>query len=294
MLAMNVPAHGLVFSRLQHSFFSMACVALATVSANSAQAQLDKSSPQIGFLMEIVSLDFSGSGVMPLGPGGEPILVDVGGSRAQDYNSSRSNNTNGIVDPDDVLDPDDDDGDTFDLTSLIDFEFDLDFSTSDPGGFDSALGPAPRAGTTSNAVLELEAGSTFVFDKDEPGFGGLKAGGPPRQTHRGHVTVLKIAFGGGGGDLDIPANGVELSLEPGTDEFSILPNGDILHTVDFKIDIDGLYTPAGSLTGIPFSLTDLSGTLVEQGQITNTIVPEPGSLVLTSLGALLAMRRRRV
>lgn len=268
-----------------------ACVAAVMLLPAAAQAQLDKSSPKIAFLTEIVSLDFSGSGVMPLGPGGEQIPVDVGGTRAQDYNSSRSNNSVNIAPPDDI-NPDDQDGETLDLTSFIDFEFDLDFSTSDPSGFAPALGSAPRAGTTSNAVLELESGVTFVFDKDAPDFGALKAAGPPRQTHHGHVTVLKIAFGGGGGDLDLDADGVELALLPGTDEFSTLPNGDISHRVDFTLDLTGSYFPAGSLTGLPFSLTGLTGTLVEEGRITNAIIPEPGTMVLACLGALLAVRRR--
>ncbi|MEQ8211713.1 MAG: hypothetical protein RH917_18060 [Lacipirellulaceae bacterium] len=248
----------------------------------------DASAQNIVFDTEIVSMDLTGTATLPLGQGGADMITGITLTRATDHNSSRSNKTSSnAVSPDDI-DPDEEDGKTFPLFSSIDVEFSLSFIDNDPNvDFAQALGDTPIAETDSNAILELEQGATFVFDKMEPDFNMLKAAGPPKKRFRGHVTVLKIAFGGGGGDIDLAADGMAVELLPGTDNYKTLPNGDIEHAVGITIDLDGTYN------GSPFQVTGLTGTLVERGQLANTLVPEPTSALLMALGSFALLGRGR-
>ncbi len=240
------------------------------------------------FDTEIVSLDLTGTATVPLGEAGADIIVDITLTRATDHNSSRSNKTSHTPSPPDDIDPDDEDGKTFPIFSTIDLEFDLSFTDNDPSvDFAQVLGTSPSANTTGNGLLELDPGSTFLFDASEPDFNFLKAPGPPGQKHRGHVTVLKIAFGGGGGDIDIAADGMALEILPGNDAYKTLPNGDLEHAVDVAIDLVGTYN------GNPFVVSGLTGTMVERGQLANTLIPEPSSVILALLASLACTARRR-
>jgi hypothetical protein len=240
------------------------------------------------FDTEIVSLNLTGSATLPLGPAGADILADITLTRATDHNSSRSNKTSNTPSAPDDIDPDEEDGNLFSLVSLIDLEFDLGFTDNDPGvDFAQGLGASPSANTDGSALLELDLGSTFVFDASEPDFNMLKAAGPPKKKYRGHVTVLKIAFGGGGGDIDIAADGMEFEILPGSDVYKTLANGDLEHTVGVAVNLVGTYG------GNPFQISGLTGTMVEQGQLANSLVPEPSSVVLALLAGLACMTRRR-
>jgi len=243
---------------------------------------------QLIFDTEIVSLDLTGTATVPLGEAGADIIAGITLTRATDHNSSRSNKTSHTPSPPDDIDPDDEDGKTFPILSTIDFEFDLSFTDNDPSvDFAQVLGTSPSANTTSNSLLELDPGSTFLFDASEPDFNFLKAPGPPKKKYRGHVTVLKIAFGGGGGDIDIAADGMTLEILPGNDAYKILANGDLEHTVNVAIDLAGTYN------GNPFVVSGLTGTMVERGQLANAIIPEPSSVVLAVFASLAFTTRRR-
>lgn len=243
---------------------------------------------QLVFDTEIVSLDLTGTAIVPLGEAGADIIAGITLTRATDHNSSRSNKTSHTPSPPDDIDPNDEDGKSFPLISTIDLEFVLSFTDNDPNvDFAQVLGASPSANTTSNGLLELASGSSFLFDASEPDFNILKAPGPPKQKYRGHVTVLKIAFGGGGGDIDIAADGMALEILPGNDVYKSLANGDLEHSVGVAIDLVGTYN------GNPFLVSGLTGTMVERGQLANTIIPEPSSVILAILGAPLLMRRRR-
>lgn len=266
---------------------SLACVAVVGVLL--VMVPQGASAQNLVFDTEIVSMDLTGTATVPLGQGGADIVADITFTKATDHNSSRSNKTSSnAVSPDDI-DPDEEDGKTFPLFTSIDVEFSLSFVDNDPNvDFDQTLGDTPVAETDSNAILELEQGASFVFDKMEPDFNMLKAVGPPKKRSRGHVTVLKIAFGGGGGDIDLAADGMAVELLPGTDNYKTLPNGDIEHAVGIVVDLQGTYN------GSPLLITGLTGTLVERGQLANTLVPEPTSALLLALGGsgLLGRRRR--
>ncbi len=289
---------GATTRKLPHAL-SLACfLVFSLLLSQSSFAQIDKSTP-ILFNTVVTSFDFSGSGSLPLGPEGEYIETQVGGTRATDHNSSRSNKTSSIAAPPDDIDPNDLDGETFELFSTLNIEFDLSFSTNDVMGFAPELGDIPTAETISNAELALDPGAVFVFERSAPDFGMLRAGGPPKRKYRGHVTVLKIAFGGGGGDIDLAAEGLELSFEPGTDKYTHLANGNVRHEVGFTLDITGTYSnPPSSPNSIvveqPFSLLGLTGTMIEEGQLVNNIVPEPSAVLLALAGlALTTLKCRR-
>lgn len=279
---------------------SLTCfIAFSFGACQSSFGQIDQSTPLL-YNTLITSIDFSGTGSLPLGPDGEYIETQVGGTRATDHNSSRSNKTSSIAAPPDDIDVDDVDGETFDLFSTLDFEFDLSFTTNDIAGFAPELGDTPTAGTTSSATLELEPGAVFVFERSAPDYNMLRSSGPPKKKHefRGHVTVLKIAFGGGGGGIDVAADGMSLFFEPGTDQYTHLANGDVRHSVDFTLDIMGTYsnpsTPNAIVVAQPFALTGLTGTLIEEGQLVNNlIVPEPSAMLLTLVGLTLTTLKRR-
>lgn len=264
--------------------------ALISAVASAADAQIDKSTPII-FDTEIVSLDLSGTATLPFGPLGTDVETQIIVSRATDHNSSRSNKTSSNAAAPDI-DPDDLDGEVFDHFSTLDFKFDLTFIDIDPtADFDQLLGDTPVATLEGPVLADGDAG-TFVFDKDEPGFGILSTKGAHRWTHRGHVTVLKAMLSGGGGgptigDIDFPIDGIALTFEPDQDVFRTLPNGDLEHTTAVTMDLTGTFG------GEAFTAIGLSGTIVEQGQLTNQIVPEPAGLCLLAWTLLAGASRRK-
>jgi hypothetical protein len=121
-------------------------------------------------------------------------------------------------------------------------------------------------------------------------------------THNGHVTVLKYHLSGGGGagdedqdglfdELTIDPDGFTLTSVPGSDNYTPLPNGRILHTFSAMLSVSGSIGDVDSST--PFSFGPLMGTITEVGRLSNAVVPEPASLILVSIGGLMASGRRR-
>lgn len=270
---------------------SVACCAL--LGASLSQGQL----PTLFFDTEIVSLDLSGSAQLPLGADDAIVDTSITLTRATDHNSSRSNKTSSNAkpsDPDDSddVDPDDLDGRPFDLFSTIDVDFDLQFNTGPSGSPVLCPNGVCVAEPESPLSMDLDAPGQFLFDKDAPDLGVLN-GGTRALDHRGHVTVLKIAFGGGGGgpgsELIVEPDGILLSTVPGTSKYSDTPTGDVRHSISVSMDL------IGTLNGQPFEVRGLSGVMVEEGRLFNPIVPEPTSAMLlvgVVFGLLSAGHRR--
>lgn len=271
----------------------LACALAAAVPASAAE---------LGFDTQIVSLDLRGTVSMPFGPGGGYVETQVAMAPTQDYNGTRSNRSaGGLAPPNDPIDPDGLDGTTFNLFSVIDLQFVLTFVDVDPNAdFDEAIADNPTARTVTPAVLSLDQPASFVFDKDAPDFGMLRAGGPPKKhTHRGHVTVLKIAFGGGGGggnalnDIELDVGGLVWEAIEGSDKYTPMGDGTLQHGFGIVADLSGTYN------GNPFFKENaLSGTMVERGALTNTLVPTPqaapaAAVALLALGRRSPSRRRR-
>jgi hypothetical protein len=270
------------------------CIGLA-ITSFCAPAAADA---VLGFDTQVVSMDLRGTVAMPFGPGGSYVDTQVSLAPAQDYNGTRSNRSASVAaPPNDPIDPSDLDGRTFDLLSTIDLQFIMSFVDVDPtNDFDEAIADNPNARTTAAATLLLDQPASFVFDKNAPDFGMLRAGGPPKkQTHRGHVTVLKIAFPGGGGgggtgldDIELDADGLVLTAVEASDSFKAQADGTIEHSFGLTASL------AGSYGGNPFFADGaMTGTMVERGALTNAIIPEPTSLALMGFATLLVTRRRR-
>lgn len=255
--------------------------------------------PVLFFNTNIVSFNLNGTGAMPLGEGGSEINTTIHMTKVQDHNSSRSNKTSSIVQPPDPDDTDDVnpsiwDTRTFDLFSSINLQFQVEFLDDDQDtDFDTSFGGQLIATSPALPLEEqpLLVGdpSSFVFDADAPDFGMLLAGGARIQSHRGHVTVLKAAFGGSGDDIVFDAGGLELVAVPGSDGYKTLANGMVEHSFDVTMQLSGSYA------GQSFDI-ELEGTVVEQGMLFNNVVPEPSSLLLAAggLALVVAGRWRRV
>jgi hypothetical protein len=260
--------------------------------------------PQLFFDTEIVSMSLTGGPFpLPLGQFWSEVDTTVGVTKAQDHNSSRSNKTASIISPGDPnapdpIDPNALDGTDYQIDSFFDVFFDLTFdspflSTTYGGG-----GPIVLEGEEAAQLVRVPS-SPYTFDKTAPDFGMLSSSDNQNRAleHRGHVTVLKIAMGGDeDGDaledeLTILSDGIIMNTVPGSDEYSILPDGSIYHTFDTTMFITGSIGDANS--SIPFTLGPLFGSIAEIGQLSNALVPEPGSLVLLALGGLLGWGRRR-
>ncbi|MEM9184907.1 MAG: hypothetical protein AAGB00_00255 [Planctomycetota bacterium] len=260
--------------------------------AGLASGQADP--PYIQVDTEIVSLDLTFEGVLPLGPGGTGVNTRVTMAEGEDYNSSRSNRTSGrqAVDPPPPIDPGALEGVQMDFISEIDLRFGLLFEDIDTvNDFDQAIDVSPSGGVLESAVLVSSPSVDFSIASDDfcPRGCILEA---PVGEHNGHVTILKIAFGGGGTgggyDVDLQAAGIDLALTPGTSSYLELPNGDVEHTVDVTMAL------TGDLNGIPlFVGTTFSGTMVERGTYVNAIIPEPATTALAAWAALACPRRRR-
>ena len=239
-----------------------------------AQKQIDKSSPIIArFDTQITDINFSGTASVPFGPNNQLVDVNVTATRATDHNSSRSNKSSSVAAPDDGGgDADDFDGLTAELFSTFDVKFDLTIEDIDPVlDFDfDIFGQGPLVGALDGpATLEAPA-VPLTFDGNAPDLGMLAG---RAVDHRGHVTVLKIAFGGGGGgggEVDILRDAISLSLDQGGGQFTPQANGDVLHEASGTLGISALYQ------GIAFDISGLTGTITEVGQFSVQAVPEPG------------------
>jgi hypothetical protein len=269
---------------------SAVCLSLLTLAVGLSAPLATAQTPVLFFDTEIVSLDFSGSAMLPLGPAGMLVDTQVSGNKVQDHNSSRSNKTASIIappDPDDV-NPDEEDGETFDLFSAIAIDFDLSFDTGGLGDPDLCPGGLCVGNPESPLALDLDLPSDFIFDKTAPDFGML-SGGTKALEHRGHVTVLKIAVGGGGAGSEvlIGADGILLATVPGTSKFTTTPTGDLRHSIVVTLDL------VGTFNGAPFQALGLTGTMIEEGRLLNAIVPEPTSVMLLAAATLTALVSRR-
>ncbi|MEM7457230.1 MAG: PEP-CTERM sorting domain-containing protein [Planctomycetota bacterium] len=249
------------------------------------------------FNTEISAFDFNGTANLPLGENGASITTDITITRATDHNSSRSNKTSSTpVQPQDPDDADDVNpfqlnGQSFELSSTFDLKWEIHFTDVDPNvDFAQALGNSPVAFMEAPAIMELSPFSMSTFDASAPDFGLLSLGAG-EYRHRGHVTVLKANFGGGGGFIDLSANGMDLVLDGGTSNVQFFGNPGnriVDHTVFGSLSMNGVYN------GQPFNVSGLTGTLQERGQLFNNVVPEPGSgFVLASVLCGMFARRRR-
>lgn len=269
---------------------SAVCLSLLTLAVGLSAPVASAQTPVLFFDTEIVSLDFSGSAMLPLGPAGALVDTQVSGNKVQDHNSSRSNKSSSIIappDPDDV-NPDEEDGETFDLFSAIAIDFDLSFNTGASGDPDICPAGLCAGELESPIALDLDLASDFIFDKTAPDFGML-SGGTKALEHRGHVTVLKIAVGGGGpgSEILVGADGILLATVPGTSKFTTTPTGELRHSISVTLDL------VGTFNGAPFQALGLTGTMIEQGRLLNAVVPEPTSAMLLSVTALAALVSRR-
>lgn len=269
---------------------STVCLSLLTLAVGLSSPVASAQTPVLFFDTEILSLDFSGSAMLPLGPAGALVDTQIGGTKAQDHNSTRSNKTASIIappDPDDV-NPDEEDGETFDLFSAIAIDFDLSFDTGGSGDPDLCPGGLCVGNPESPLALDFDSPSDFVFDKTAPDFGML-SGGTKALDYRGHVTVLKIAVGGGGpgSEVLIGADGILLATVPGTSKFTTTPTGDLRHSISVTLDL------VGTFNGAPFQALGLTGTMIEEGRLLNAIVPEPTSALLLGAAAFAALVSRR-
>jgi hypothetical protein len=241
------------------------------------------------FNTEIVSFDLTGTASLPLGPAGESIDATIHMTKAQDHNSTRSNKTASIIappDPDDV-NPDDLDGKVFPLYSTIDLKFTMDVSAA---GIDPPLVvTAESDGPDDSILLDLdEEPSSFEFAALEPDFSMLFGNGSRSFAYRGHVTVLKVAAGGGGGDIEVPLSLLDLVVNPILDSPKLLPDGRHQYTSEVTLSMTGSYL------GQEFVIENLTGLMVERGALLNNIVPEPSAVLLAVGGvALLGAGRRR-
>lgn len=270
------------------SLFTLIAVAAAAPQAD-AQKPVDKSSPIIGlFDTEIISMDLSGSASLPLGPGGESVDVTVRATRATDHNSSRSNKTSHTpISGGSGGGPGDFAGKTLDLFSTLDLKFDLAIEDVDPlVDFDPNLGANLLQGSLSTSATLDAPAVPFLFDTDLPDFGMLAGRGV---EHRGHVTVLKIAFGGGGGGgtIDIVANGLSVQFDQGGGQFTPRANGDVLHEASATMGVNAIYE------GRAFSIPGLTGAISEVGRFSVAAIPEPSSLTLLLGGTLATLCGRR-
>lgn len=241
------------------------------------------------FNTEIVSFNLTGTATLPLGPAGEQFDAAISMTKAQDHNSSRSNKTASIIappDPDDV-NPDELDGKVFPLYSTIDTKFTMEISAA---GIDPPLvATAEGDGPDDSVVLGLNGQpSSFEFAALEPDFSMLFGGGSRSFTYRGHVTVLKVAAGGGGGDIEIPLSILELVVNPMVGSPKLLPDGRHQYTSEVTLSM------AGNYLGQEIVIEGLTGLMVERGALLNNIVPEPSAFLLAIGGVtLLVVRRRR-
>lgn len=282
-------------------FFHCACM-LSMASLSFGLSTQAIAQPELYFVNEIIDINLTGTGTLPLGANGEPVTTQIILTRATDHNSSRSNKSSSCrtsaqpVDTDDV-DPGNLDGQLFDLYTTLDVQFIISLVDIDPNAdFNPALGDTPTLRTTAPAILHCETPSTFIFDADEPDFGMLriKEEGRGRATGRRQHDPITLSSppGGQGGQIDdviIPADTLALTYLENTSFLKPLPNGDLEHVYDVTVSFE-------NLSGIPFAFqgVELTGTVVEQGQLLNTIVPSP---ISASTGLLLlaglATRRRR-
>ncbi|WP_442484033.1 PEP-CTERM sorting domain-containing protein [Aeoliella sp. SH292] len=241
------------------------------------------------FNTEIVSIDLTGSAMLPLGPAGESLDTTIHMTKVQDHNSSRSNKSSSIIappDPDDV-NPNDLDGKVFPLYSTIDTKFAMDISAV---GIDPPLVATLEGdGVGDSVVMDLDGQpSSFEFAALEPDFSMLFGGGSRSFTYRGHVTVLKVAAGGGGGDVEIPLSILELVVNPILDSPKLLPDGRHQYTSEVTLSMTGNYL------GQDIVIEGLTGLMVERGALLNNVVPEPSTFLLALGGvALLAAGRHR-
>jgi hypothetical protein len=269
---------------------SAVCLSLLTLAVGLSAPLATAQTPVLVFDTEILSLDFSGSAMLPLGPAGALVDTQISGNKAQDHNSSRSNKSSIIAPPDpDNVNPDEEDGETFDLFSAIAIDFDLSFNTGGSGDPDICPAGLCAGELESPIALDLDPPSSFIFDKLSPDFGML-SGGTKALEHRGHVTVLKIAVGGGGpgSEVLIDAEGILLATVPGTSKFTTTPTGDLRHSISVTLDL------VGTFNGAPFQALGLTGTMIEQGRLLNAVVPEPTSAMLLGAAAFAALVSRRL
>lgn len=247
--------------------------------------------PQLFFDTEITSLSLSGGPfALPLGPGWSNVDTNVGATKAQDHNSSRSNKTASVISPGDPDNPDPIDpmrlhGAGYQIESFFDVFFDLTFDsilkTTNYGG----AVPLVLASDTT-ARLTRTPLSPYTFDSNAPDFGMLSSSDNQNRAleHRGHVTVLKISMGGDedfdGEDeeLTLRSDGIVLTTVPGSDSFLTLPDGSIEHTFNTTLFVAASIDDSN--TSVPFTVGPLFGTITEVGRLSNAIVPEPASLLL--------------
>jgi len=260
--------------------------------------------PQLFFDTEISSISLSGGPFsLPLGPDGSAVDTTVGATKAQDHNSSRSNRTSSVISPGDPDDPDPIDptrlhGTSYQIDSFFDVFFELTFASP---LMSTEYGAGGRLILESDAAARLtrSPASPYTFDGSAPDFDMLSSSDNLNRAleHHGHVTVLKIAMGGDvdgtGGDeeLSLLSNGIVMTTVPGSDSYLPLPNGLIQHSFDTTLFMTGSIDDSDS--SVPFTIGPLFGRVVEVGRLSNAIVPEPASILLLSMGALMASCSRR-
>jgi hypothetical protein len=208
------------------------------------------------------------------------------------------------------FDPEQLDGDLFQVDSFFDVFFDITLTDVDPRPGRDFAGQAPGATLTlpDNGPVEWFSSYQSVFDKDAPNFGLFP---PPQAAPNLGFFGIEIPLGG-----DINGNGENdkikftigvVPFQDGNRTFTQLPNGTILNEFDAAAFLQGAVVDES--TDPPFTLgainpsTGLPDPNVFGGPATATstlrapvaAVPEPSGLALagSAIAALVCWRWRK-
>lgn len=189
------------------------------------------------------------------------------------------------------INPDELDGQPFQVDSFFDVFFDITVTDVDPRtGRDYAGMPDGASivlqDQSDTGDRDMQSSYPATFEKDHPNYGML----PPTDSfpYIGHFNI-EIPLGG-----DINGNGeddkIKFTLaahqvDGENATFIILPDGTVVDNMDSIADLDGAIVDVSD--DPPFSI-HMEGGTVAHSKLLNAVVPEPSALVLLLVGGVLA------